>query len=180
MSATTTPAHTEPNPATPTTPTTTPAAAGPGPATQAPYLRRLRYEPLTGERLAEPVRSLPPPRRPAPARRPDPDPADRPPEDLRANVGTTLLLVLDVLDGRRPPWQLTSQLAPEAMRVVRSAGRRGNGRSRLTSLRICRPTPDAAEVAAVYQLDGRTRAVAARFERGTADPRWRCVAIRLG
>jgi hypothetical protein len=164
-----------------------PAARPAAPATQAPRLRRLRYEPLPGERLGGPVRALPrelpaPSRcagRAAAARRPVAQTAG-PADDLRDDVDAALLLVLDVLDGRRPAWQLTARLAPDALRCVRSAAGRGSGRSRLVSVRICRPAQGAAEVAAVYRLDGRARAVAARFEPGPPGPRWRCVAIRLG
>ncbi|MGE3287939.1 MAG: Rv3235 family protein [Pseudonocardia sp.] len=157
------------------------------PPIQAPRLRRLRYEPLPGERLGAAVTTLTPRDPPAPSRsggrvadaRRGADTAG-PVDALRDEVETALLLVLEVLDGRRPAWQLSAHLAPEALRCVRSAARRGNGRSRLVSVRICRPTPAAAEVAAVYRLDGRARAVAARFEPGRSGSRWRCVAIRLG
>jgi hypothetical protein len=91
-----------------------------------------------------------------------------------------LRLLLEVLDGRRPVAQLDEHLTRPALRCVRAAGCRGSGRSRLTSMRVCRPVPGAAEVAAVYRLDGRARALAARFERTRDGAGWRCVAVRLG
>jgi hypothetical protein len=45
-------------------------------------------------------------------------------------------------------------------------------------MRLCLPAPGAAEVAAVCGIDGRVRALAARFERRGG--RWLCTAVRLG
>jgi Family of unknown function (DUF6459) len=138
-----------------------------------PRIRPMRYEPLPGE----PCVALPlPPVPDAAASVPEPPARD---ERLGPTAHTVLRLLLEVLDGRRPAVQLAAHLAPGALRYVRAAGRRGSGRSRLSSVRICRPAEAAAEVAAVYRLDGRARAVAARFER-EPDGTWRCVALRLG
>jgi hypothetical protein len=188
----------------------------PADAPDEPRVRRLRYEPLTGERTGPPIPPTPAaPALPAPTwtavlspgtgtRAAEPAvgaadagatsaamrcrrdvarglPARGADDRLRPDVEAALRLVLEVLDGHRPAMQLTAQLTPAVLRCVRAAGRRGAGRSRLASLRIFRPTPGAAEVAAVYRLDGRARAVAARFEHPDRDDRrWRCVAIRLG
>lgn len=153
--------------------------------TGSPRLRWMRYEPLPGEPLGPPeqVRDAAPaehartgrPRTPCVEHAGSAAAADA--IGLRANA--VLRLLLEVLDGRRPVTQLAGHLAPTALRYVRAAGRRGSGRSRLTSLRICRPAAGAAEVAAVYRLDGRARAVAARFERD-AQGAWRCAVLRLG
>lgn len=106
---------------------------------------------------------------------------DHPRDEVRDDAEAALRLVLEVLDGRRPAAHLAGHLGRDAVRAVRAAGRRGSGPSRLTSVRVSRPAPAAAEVAAVYRLDGRARAVAARFEPPPgADGPWRCVAIRLG
>jgi hypothetical protein len=93
-----------------------------------------------------------------------------------------LRLALEVLDGRRPLGHLAPHFAPSAVRYLRAARRPPRGEpARLTSVHVCRPGSDAAEIAAVYRLAGRARAVAARFERPPDRPRaWQCVAIRLG
>ena len=114
---------------------------------------------------------------------------------LRARALGVLRLTLEVLDGRRPLTQLAPHLAPSAVRYVRAAharnelgqrhpGQRSASRhsSRLTSVHLRRPRVDAVEVAAVYRLGGRARALAARFEcaPGTADAsQWQCVTLRL-
>ena len=151
------------------------------PVTHPPHVRALRYEP--------PPRQPWPIARPAPAasavpRSPAPGSAAEDP-DVRGDglhhvAQAVLRLMLEVLDGRRPVAQLDEHLTRPALRCVRAAGCRGSGRSRLTSMRVCRPAPDAEEVAAVYRLDGRARAVAARFERTRDGAGWRCVAVRLG
>jgi hypothetical protein len=145
--------------------------------TSVPRLRALRYEPPPGAPWPLPAAPTIPEQR----RRPDASPPEPPERDeaLHGTAVTVLRLVLEVLDGHRPPAHLHDHLARPALRSVRAAGRRGSGRSRLTSVRVCRPTTRAAEVAAVYRLDGRARAVAARFEIGSTGS-WRCVVLRLG
>lgn len=144
---------------------------------QVPRLRLVRYEPDPEEAglatrpltTASIPRVLPPPP-PAP-----------PDERVRQHVQQVLRLTLEVLDGRRPIAQLGAFIDPSTLRYLRAVGRRGPGPSRLTSLRMCRPRPDAVEAAAVYRVDGRVRALAARFEQ--LDGRsgsWQCVAMRLG
>jgi hypothetical protein len=103
---------------------------------------------------------------------------------LRGRAGQVLRLVLEVLDGRRPLTQLGAHLEPPALRYVRAAhAQRPAVRqpSRMTSLHVSRPCADAVEVAAVYRIGGRARALAARFE-GPAPEEpaaWRCVTLRL-
>ncbi len=148
--------------------------AGPGPAPAlVPRLRRVRYEPAPGE-----PPGAPPPVHSAPAPPPRVGGADGMPRHAQL----VLQLVLEALDGRRPLGHLTPHFAPSALRYLRAARRPPCGKpARLTSVHLCRPGPDAAEVAAVCRLAGRVRALAARFERPPDRPRaWQCVAIRLG
>jgi len=101
-------------------------------------------------------------------------------DDRLAPAAHALLrMLLEVLDGRRPARQLADRLAPAALGCLHGADRGAGGQRRLASLRICQPAIGVGEVAAVYRLSGRARAVAARFECG-ADSVWRCVALRLG
>jgi hypothetical protein len=97
---------------------------------------------------------------------------------VRVPVARLLRLVLEVIDGRRPAAQLDGVVAPSVLRYLRAACVAGPVRvSRLGSLRVCRPTEQAAEAAAVVEVDQRVRAVAARFEHQQAG--WRCVAFRI-
>lgn len=157
------------------TTTAQPPATGPIRAGSGPRIRPMRYEPLGGEPCV--VLPLPPPPPPAPAVNAVVDRDER----LAPSARTCLLMLLEVLDGRRPANQLADRLSPAALRYLRAAAtaRRTSVRSTLSSLRICRPGVGVGEVAAVCRLDGRARAVAARFERAP-DGAWRCVALRLG
>lgn len=98
-------------------------------------------------------------------------------------------LVLEVLDRRRPLIHLRSMLSPHAFRYVSvvtdwlpASALRGD--ARVLSIRMCQPTEHVAEVAAVCRLNGRTRAVAARFEHlpgpRNGRLRWCCAVIQLG
>ena len=107
---------------------------------------------------------------------------------VRRRAEQVLRLTFEVLDGRRPLTQLTAHLEPRALRYVRAAvaqRRAAQQPARMTSLHLDQPLrQDVAEVAAVYRLGSRARALAARFERVPAaepdDPRrWRCVTLRL-
>jgi len=116
---------------------------------------------------------------------------------LRRRALAVLRLTLEVLDGRRPLTQLAPHLDPSALRYVRAAhaqshpvhtrsAQRAPVRhpSRLTSVHLRHARVDAVEVAAVYRLGTRARALAARFEGPAAGPaddasRWRCVTLRL-
>jgi hypothetical protein len=101
----------------------------------------------------------------------------------------TLSLILEVLDRRRPLTHLHPVLTPHTVRYMRvvterlpSTTRRGD--ARLLSIRMCQPSANVAEVAAVCKLGGRPRALAARFERQrrplTVGLRWYCAVIQLG
>lgn len=142
-----------------------------------PRLRLVQYEPdPEGVGLAtRPLRTAAISRV---AQAPLPTPPD---ERIRRHIQQVLRLALEVLDGRRPVAQLDAFVDPSTLRYLRAAGGRGSGPGRLTSLRMCWPRPDAVEAAAVYRVDGRARALAARFEQ--LDDRaesWQCVAMRLG
>jgi len=136
-----------------------------------PRLCPLRYEPSPGVRAAVVRRVAPPP-----------EPYAPPPVDtvgVRRSVGTTLRLAVEVFDGRRPPEQLANRLDPGTLGRWRAARacRRTSGVSRLLRLRLCLPHAEAAEVAAVCRVDGRVRALAARFERH--GPAWTCTHLQL-
>ena len=98
---------------------------------------------------------------------------------LQGPVRRLLALVLEAVDGRRPVDQLAPALAPPVLRYVRAARlpRRPARASRAGSLRLCRPTEQAVEVAAVATIDRRVRAIAARFH--TDQDAMRCVALRI-
>ena len=100
-------------------------------------------------------------------------------QGVRRSVGTTLRLAVEVLDGRRPPEQLATRLDPGTLGRWRAARacHRTSGVSRLLRLRLCLPHAEAAEVAAVCRVDGRVRALAARFERH--GPAWTCTHLQL-
>ncbi|MHA6792925.1 Rv3235 family protein [Pseudonocardia bannensis] len=152
-------------------------------------LRALHYEPGTEPGPSRPRSVAVPEQRPRPSgsdARPATDRLHRiPPEDdpARRQAQGTLRLVLEVIDGRRPAAQLGRLLEPSVLRYVTAAatqpGVRRDGCARLRSLRLDRPRPDAAEVAAVCRLGGRIRALAARFERSDTGL-WRCTALRIG
>lgn len=103
-----------------------------------------------------------------------PDPAA-----VRDQVRHVLALLLEVFDGRRPPAQLAGLLSPAALRYLRAVAAVHQARrvSRLLSVRICRPADRVAETAAVVTVNGRPRALAARFEH--EGEVWRCVVVRL-
>jgi hypothetical protein len=75
-------------------------------------------------------------------------------------VARVLGLVLEVIDGRRPPRQLDGIVAPLVLRYAQAAHVAGRP-ARLLSLRMCRPSERALEAAAVTVVGQRVRAVAA-------------------
>ena len=100
-------------------------------------------------------------------------------KSVRRTVDTTLRLAVEVFDGRRPPEQLATRLDPGTLGRWRAqrTRRRKIGVSRVLRLRLCLPHAEAAEVAAVCRIDGRVRALAARFER--EGPAWTCTLLQL-
>ncbi|HYH29540.1 MAG TPA: Rv3235 family protein [Pseudonocardia sp.] len=139
-----------------------------------PRLRRVAYEPGPDEGRPAPA---PPPR---PPERYRPGGAAREFVDAHRTITRILRLALEVLDGRRPVAQLTAHFADAPLRYWRAAtGQRTvQAPARCGRLRLCLPRSGAAEVALTCLLDGRYRALAARFERD--EGRWRCTAVRLG
>jgi hypothetical protein len=138
-----------------------------------PTVRRLRYEPTPGSRapLAARRRVVAPPEPYVLAALDE--------RAVRRAVGSTLRLAIEVLDGRRTPDQLEARLDPSPLGYWRAeaARKRSGSASRVLRVRVLLPHPDAAEVAAVCRIDGRVRALAARFERrGSA---WCCTVLRL-
>jgi uncharacterized protein DUF6459 len=149
----------------------------PGPRT-APspvvLVRPARYEPEPG--AAHPAPALVAhPRSPVP---PETGPTQA--AEAHAVIAPALRLALEVLDGRRPAEHLGPLATPAVLRYWRAARgqRRARTPARLVAVRLCLPAPGAAEVAAVCGIDGRVRALAARFERRRG--RWLCTAVRLG
>lgn len=100
-------------------------------------------------------------------------------EPVRRQVAHVLRSVLEVIDGRRPAAQLGGTATPSACRYVRAARlNRAPGRvSRLMSVRVFLPADGAAEATAVVAMDGRVRAVAARFEQNGEG--WRCTTLHI-
>jgi hypothetical protein len=153
--------------------TTLPIPAVPVTPTR-PRLRRVRYEPGPGQGPAPVTPPVPPPRR------------QRPADGAREFVAThravtrVVRLALEVLDGRRSAVQLAAHFAPTALRYWRAATGQRTPRApaRHGPLRLCLPRPGAAEVAVTCHVDGRVRALAARFEH--LDGRWCCTTVRLG
>lgn len=88
-------------------------------------------------------------------------------------------LVLQVLDGHRAAAQLAPLMATTEVSYLRSvvAGVRPRTASQVLRVRVTQPSATAGEVVAVIRVNGRPRAVAARFERdGQA---WRCTVLRV-
>jgi hypothetical protein len=138
----------------------------------------MTYEPGPGANGA--VVALPVPRPPAPVATPE-----APAELAHAHraAGRILRLALEVLDGRRPPAQLTGHVTAPVLRYWRAATQQRSVRSpaRFTRMRLCLPQPGIAEVAVACAMDGRVRAIAARFERtDDTSTGWQCTVLRLG
>ncbi len=85
-----------------------------------------------------------------------------------------------MFDGRRPVTHIADHAAPAVLRYwqVASRQRRLRAPARFTRMRLCLPRSGVAEVAATCDIDGRARALAARFER--AGGHWLWTAVRLG
>jgi hypothetical protein len=147
------------------------------PATR-PRLRRMAYEPGPGASAA--VATIPAPRPPQPEQA-GPSAAEL--GEAHRNIARILRLALEVLDHRRPSTQLTDHVTASVLRYWRTAAQQRTVRSpaRFSRMRLCLPRSGVAEVAVACAMDGRVRAVAARFERAdSAGTGWRCTALRLG
>lgn len=151
-----------------------------------PVLRRVAYEP-PAERFIErePV-AVPAVGSPAPAGAVPVEPV----VDAVTRVRLTRLVVvlLELLDGRRPAAAAAALGSPQVARYLTSFSRRRVvSASRALSVRIYQPRPGSAEVAAVCVIDRAFRAVALRAERDE-HPRsehrssghgWRVTALRV-
>ncbi|MGI5125640.1 Rv3235 family protein [Pseudonocardia sp. CA-107938] len=142
------------------------------PPSWAPRLHRMHYEPDPGDH-------------PIPAPAPDvrrPAALGRTSDKVLENqLGDILRTALEVLDGRRPPTQLSSGFTRRALRYWRAATvthARTATPPRITRIRMDRPQANVAELVALVNFSGRYRALPARFERGP-DRVWRCTDIRL-
>lgn len=143
------------------------------PAPPVVQVRRARYEPTPG--AAGPPQAGGP--RPTTIPTTDLDAGD---PDAHRRITAALRLALEVLAGRRPAVQLGALTTPAVLRYWQAARdqRRPRSSARLLKVRLCLPAEGVAEAAAVCAIDGRPRALAARFEqRGVG---WQCTAVRLG
>jgi len=144
----------------------------------------VRYEPEPGAGGADPpllVRPVLEPAEPAPSTLESESESES--AEAHHAVARVLRLALEVLDGRRLPAHLSPHFEEPVLRYWRVATQQRRVRSpaRFTRMRLCLPRSGVAEVAVTCDIDGRSRALAARFERGE-DPRagWRCTTLRLG
>lgn len=99
---------------------------------------------------------------------------------FRAALRTVVLLV-DVLDQRRPPKHLDDLVEPLVLRYLRAVptgvdGLRGG--ARLLTFHPAQPHEGAVEVTATIRVRGRRRALAASFELAGID-RWVCRTVRI-
>ncbi|SDH18765.1 Rv3235 family protein [Pseudonocardia oroxyli] len=96
-------------------------------------------------------------------------------------VFRTLVLLMEVLDGRRP-WRQVAHLAvPEVGRYLRAAPvdpRLGVGAAKVVSFHPSQPHRCRIETASSVQIRGRRRALAAKFEI-TGQGEWICTMIRI-
>jgi hypothetical protein len=109
----------------------------------------------------------------------------RPPSAEQATAMVTAMVraLLEVLEGRRPPRQLSPVLRPEVLdrlETLLSLGVRRISQDglRLYKVRVCLPHPAVIEGCAVVRAGHRYRALALRMEYGL--PRWTCTALRVG
>lgn len=92
--------------------------------------------------------------------------------------------IVEVLNGLRPVAQLNSHLAPPIRAALQRNAEgltrfRCSGRAPVVrSVHVAEPGPGIAEIAAVVDIGGRVRAIAARAE--VTHGRWRCVRLQLG
>ncbi len=138
------------------------------PAAVRPRVRRAGYEPGRGTGR---------PRAPAPGAG---IPALPVHPEARQVVGRVLRVAAEVLDGRRPENHLAAHADGSVLRCWRAvaASRSRRGAVRFGPLRLDHPRPGVAEVAVVVELDGRPRALAARFD--LVGRSWRWTVVRLG
>ncbi|WP_232665107.1 Rv3235 family protein [Pseudonocardia sp. TRM90224] len=154
-------------------PSTTPSVPRPRP----PRVRRMNYEPPT--RPTWPIVIAVPP--------PTADVVTEVSAEEHAaahrELAVVMRLAMEVLDRRRPASQLHPFFELDALHYWRALAqqRRPRAPARVKRLLVQLPSSAVVEATAVCVIDGRIRALAARFDRATGPgARWRCTALRLG
>lgn len=100
---------------------------------------------------------------------------DVPPAGPRPAARLIAQLVFDLLAGVRPYHHLAGYTTPRLFeRLQPLSGRLPGPSPVLSTVRVCEPGPDVAEVAAVARTGTRVQALALRLE---YDRRWRCAVI---
>lgn len=152
-------------------PAAAPTAAPPGRY----RIRRVWFDPEPG---VQPVR---------PDQRSDPEPSPllsdeehREVAAARGPITAVVRIALEVFDQHRPPAQLAGHVTPRALRYWRAtaAQRRTHRPSRILRIHLSTPRRGVIEATVVCELDGRVRALAARFDH-VASSGWRGSALRL-
>lgn len=158
-------------------PNPAPLRAEARPTTRIPRLRAMHYEPEPGGAVT-PI-ALRARRAPVESNHP---PAGEDHREIHSAIAAVVRVALEVLDGRRSPAQLSRHFDASALRYWTAATRQRRPRTpaRLIRMLLGVPRAGAAEVAIVCDIDGRVRALAARFERRQQRDPWRCTALRLG
>lgn len=93
------------------------------------------------------------------------------------------IVLLECLEGRRPPAQIASHLDADVLarvtRRYRATLRRGSrpGPSFVRRVRICQPRPDVVEAAVVARISGRPTAIALRMK--AVEGRWIVVVLEM-
>ncbi|MEV3961666.1 Rv3235 family protein [Nocardia sp. NPDC050193] len=115
----------------------------------------------------------------------DHDPSRNPePAGARAFATTSVRILLEVLDRRRPVAQLTALCAPGLVSAIGSlvAGDHAPGRALGSAVpgtvRLFQVQERAAEMVATYQRGPRRLVLAGRIERGRTTP-WKVTALRI-
>ncbi|WP_033442631.1 Rv3235 family protein [Saccharothrix sp. NRRL B-16314] len=86
-----------------------------------------------------------------------------------------LFPLIEALNGRRPPGQLSATFAPDALTTLTGVTARTH--ARLGRYRLCHVSADAAELAGTLHMPTKVRAFAARVERRNS--RWHCTEFHL-
>lgn len=146
-----------------------------------PVLRRLVYEARPGQDTGGGPVELPAVGDPAPA---GVVPVESVVDDAtRARITRLVVVLLELLDRRRPAAAAAALGSPQVVRYLAAYGRRrAVSASRALSVRIYQPRTGSAEVAAVCVIDRTIRAVALRIDRDEHPfdgHEWRVTALRV-
>ncbi|OXM52170.1 Rv3235 family protein [Amycolatopsis alba] len=96
----------------------------------------------------------------------------------RRQVGRLLTTILEACDGRRPASQVRPILDPALHSALLDKGRRRPpGGYRPKSIHLCHPADGVVEACATVEQNGRSLALAARFERTPTG--WVCTRFHL-